>query len=130
MCEIFSYYTSEYNLLCSSLMGNGFTKIDPYMSDKVCPQTYVDLTEVGTMSTSCNTKRPAASHRMKSRKRHTTPGQPKRRPLWGRLLQYSIDIRDNYARLRRKTLRNATVFPRKGTASNTAVLFRTVIRCK
>ena len=30
------------------------------------------------------------------------PGQPKRRPLRGRLLQYSIDIRDNYARLRRE----------------------------
>ena len=30
------------------------------------------------------------------------PGQPKRRPLRGRLLQYSIDIRGNYARLRRE----------------------------
>ena len=30
------------------------------------------------------------------------PGQPKRRPLRGRLLQYSIDIRNNFARLRRK----------------------------
>ena len=27
-------------------------------------------------------------------------------------------------------LRNATVFPRKGTAGNTTVLFRTVIRRK
>ena len=30
------------------------------------------------------------------------PGQIKRRPLRGRLLQYSIDIRDNYACLRRE----------------------------
>ena len=29
-----------------------------------------------------------------------------------------------------KTLRNATVFPRKSTVSNTAVLFHPVIRCK
>ena len=33
---------------------------------------------------------------------NTIPGQRKRRPLRGRLLQYSIDIRDNYARLRRE----------------------------
>ena len=30
------------------------------------------------------------------------PGQPKRPPLRGRLLQYSIDIRDNFARSWRK----------------------------
>ena len=28
------------------------------------------------------------------------PGQPERRPLRSRLLQYSIDVRDNFARLR------------------------------
>ena len=57
------------------------------------------------------------------------PGQPKRRPLRGRLLQYSIDIRPISPANGEKTLRNATVLPRKSTAGNTAVLFRTVIRC-
>jgi hypothetical protein len=30
-------------------MGNGLTKIDPYMSDQVCPQAYGDLNEAGTV---------------------------------------------------------------------------------